>query len=78
MGQHFELADAETLARIERKLDLLNARMDRNTLIPAPEWCSITEAAKRLGVMLTGPWRASQNHRKGRAPWSGYNGRGSG
>ena len=36
MGQHFELADAETLARIERKLDLLNARMDRNTLIPAP------------------------------------------
>ena len=50
MGQHFELIDAETLARIERKLDLLNARMERNTLIPAPEWCSITEAAKRLGV----------------------------
>ena len=36
MGQHFELADAETLARIERKLDLLNADLRGSKVIPAP------------------------------------------
>lgn len=50
MGQQFQLIDAETLARLERKLDLITARLSDATVIPAPEWCSITEAAKRLGV----------------------------
>ena len=71
MGQHFELADAETLARIERKLDLLNARMDRNTLIPPADRSRRANLVRaRPALMLTGPWRASQNHRKGRAPRS--------
>ncbi len=50
MGQQFQLIDAETLARLERKLDLIHADLRGSKVIPAPEWCSITEAAKRLGV----------------------------
>ena len=48
MGQQFQLIDAETLARLERKLDLITARLSDATVTPAPEWCSITEADGRI------------------------------
>ena len=50
MGQQFSLIDAEALARIEQKIERLTEALAGATVTPAPEWCSITEAARRLGV----------------------------
>ena len=43
MGQKFSLIDAETLARLERKLDLIHADLRGSKVIPAPEWCGRVE-----------------------------------
>ncbi|GGW24196.1 hypothetical protein GCM10011452_09600 [Gemmobacter lanyuensis] len=50
MGQQFVLIEAEALARIERQIAAISAKLEGATLTPAPEWCSIPAAAKRLGV----------------------------
>lgn len=50
MGQQFVMIDAETVARIERQLQHLTAALESATVIPAPEWCSIKDAARKRGV----------------------------
>jgi excisionase family DNA binding protein len=50
MGQQFVLIDAETLATLQQHLARIEAKIDGATITPAPVWCGITDAARRLGV----------------------------
>ncbi|SEB96926.1 hypothetical protein SAMN05519105_1682 [Rhodobacter sp. 24-YEA-8] len=49
----FVMIEADRLDRMERKLDAPTEALRSSTVIPAPEWCPITEAAKRKGVSTT-------------------------
>lgn len=48
--QSFTLVPTDWLKRVENSLGDLHSRLDGATVIPAPEWLTISEAAARLGV----------------------------
>jgi excisionase family DNA binding protein len=51
MVQQFVIIDAqELLASIRAELARIEAKIDGATITPAPVWCGITDAARRLGV----------------------------
>jgi excisionase family DNA binding protein len=45
-----DIATAEDIERVEAKLDRLTAMIEGATVSPAPEWVSMSEAARRKGV----------------------------
>ena len=48
--QSFTLVPTDWLQRMEKSMGDLHARLDGATVVPAPEWLTIAEAAKELGV----------------------------
>lgn len=50
MMQTLIAIDAERLERLERHIMMLTERLEGATVTLASDWCTVPEAAKRLGV----------------------------
>ena len=48
--QSFTLVPTDWLHRMEKSVGDLHARLDGATVVPAPQWLTVTDAAKALGV----------------------------
>ncbi|MBC7156690.1 MAG: helix-turn-helix domain-containing protein [Rhodobacteraceae bacterium] len=44
------LATSQDIEALRRAIEALAARIDGATIVPAPEWVSVADAARRLGV----------------------------
>lgn len=45
-----EIPTREDFARLEAKVEMMIAKIDGATITPAPDWVSVSEAARRDGV----------------------------
>ena len=52
MGMQLNLATAEDIEHLNRRLDEVLAKLDRVTVTPAPEWISLAAAADHYGVTV--------------------------
>lgn len=50
MSAQFVMIESERLDRLERQIAGLTEALRSATVVPAPEWCSISDAARRMGV----------------------------
>lgn len=52
-GHSFTLVPTEWLKRIEGRIGELDAKIEGATITPAPEWLTISEAARKMEVDRT-------------------------